>query len=667
MQQIAISGPEAQDPVRSSQYEWLLTNGKGGFAAGTVAGLPTRRYHGLLVAAQRPEERQMLLTGLQEELLIEEEHWHLGATRYPDLWHPQGYRNIHRFTLYPTPRWTYANDTWMLTKTVTMIRGSNTVVIGYRLLKAPAKATLLLRPMVAMRSYHGVQKEGQVAYEVEPTNAMCRVIGPSDFPELLLGVSGASACSFASRAAWYRRIQYAIERLRGLEYEEDWFSPGLFHVQLHVGQEVWFWASADGVIMPDQQIVQANQQSSRRIPELLKKAGQPTGAAACLVVAADAYIIERNDATSVIAGYPWFTDWGRDAMISLPGLFLATGRASEAVGVLATFANASKDGLIPNRFPDESVTPEYNTVDASLWFIYAWWKYGQYTGDWQFCAQLWPTVRSIIDGYRLGTQFNIHVNERGLVCAAAEGFQLTWMDAKVGDWVVTPRRGYPVEVNALWYNALCCAAQVGRNIDPQFADRCVEWAKQTRLSFVATFWLSDAGYLADLINQNGKVDTSLRPNQLLALSLPFPLLAGEQARQVLYAVWKHLLTPMGLRSLSPTHPDYHPYYQGNQLKRDAAYHQGTVWAWLIGPFITAYRYAYGRNTNTANISRRLLAPLLDHLTSAGLGHISEVFMADTPHKACGCFAQAWSVAELLRLWAEEFQGEPLELPDAIMG
>ncbi len=669
MLQIAVSGPEAQDPERSSRQEWLLTNGLGGFAAGTVSGAPTRRYHGLMVAAVRPDERYMILPQLQEEVVQGAAACRLGATRYPDVWHPQGYLHLHRFTLYPAPCWIYRAASWLLSKTVVMPYGRNATVVCYRLLAAVGPVVLHLRPFLAIRDYHSVQREHKEAYRMEQVGSWQVAHGPAGTPPAFLAAGGV----YTAEPAWYRRIQYAIEKARGLECEEDWYSPGVFHLELAPGDASWFWVSAaapgggrQGEVPPawlaDPAVAaeQAPRAAAERIDMLLAQAGRPAGAAANLVVAADAFIVRRERSASVIAGYPWFTDWGRDAMISLPGLFLATGRQEEAAGVLATFAAAERDGLIPNRFPDAGAVPEYNTVDAPLWFIYAWWKYIHHTGERRTLTELWPAVRATIAGYKRGTAFNIGVDRRGLVTAGAEGYALTWMDAKAGGWIVTPRHGAAVEINALWYNALRSAAAAAAGIDPGFARQCREWAEQTEKAFRPAFWLPDKGYLADVLAPAGEVDSSLRPNQLLAISLPFPLLAGAEARQVVQRVGQELLTPLGLRTLSPADPAYQPYYGGDQQARDAAYHQGAAWAWLMGPFISAYRQAYGRDARTLAVSRCLLAPLLDHLQAGGLGQVTEICEGTPPHVPAGCFAQAWSVAEILRLWSEEFARAPLE-------
>lgn len=662
MRQISASGPVAFDIERAAKLEWLSTNSIGGFASGTVAGVNTRRYHAVLLAAPQMENRFVLVSQVQEEVRQDGASWFLGATYYPGVVHPQGYRHIVRFMAYPEPTWIYAAGTWVLEKRIVMVRRMNATVIRYRLLDGMGPLRLLLRPMLAGRNYHHTATEAPNRFTSEQQGAWLRVTGGAAVPDTWLSANG----TYQGEAQWYRHVLYPQEQARGLDYTEDLYVPGWYDCTLNTGDLVWLvaWSATADTDQPPAKPVELVEPAFAdvvlRHSELLDMAGNPAGIAANLVLAADSFIIERPDSASVIAGYPWFTDWGRDAMVSFPGLFLATGRSAEGLSVLTTFASAAQDGLIPNRFPDRSSEPEYNTVDASLWFIYACYKYLKYTGDSAGLADLWPVVKSIIHWYSNGTRFGIGADDQGLVHAGADGCQLTWMDAKVDGWVVTPRQGYPVEISALWYNALRSVAHLAALYEPHFGDECRVIAAQVKRHFMAAFWLADEGYLADVVRSDGSRDRSLRPNQLLAVCLPYPLVKGDAARSIVRRVQASLYTPMGLRSLAPDDPEYRGVYRGNQWDRDSAYHQGTVWAWLIGPFITAYRQAYGRAPHTRGVARTLLAPLLDHLWDAGLGHISEVFDGEPPHTPGGCFAQAWSVAEMLRLWVEEFDREPLE-------
>lgn len=657
MRQIVLSGNKACGLDSSAGSEWLVTNGLGGFASGTVAGINTRRYHGLLVAAPGGPDRYLLLAQVHEEVQVERECYHLGAFAYrDDSLHPKGFQFLQRFTLYPYPTWIYAASSWMLEKRIGMDHGHNTVWVGYRLLAAPVRVHLVLRPFVAARHYHAMQRSHEVRFAIDHERYGVRLQGSGDVPGLWLASSG----MFEPCDTWYYNVTYAAEASRGLDHEEDLFVPGTFVTDLEPGDEAWLVGTSEAKVLRNKTSMFPSQGGvTPRQAKLVQQAGGPTGILANLVVAADAYIIRRRGRTSIIAGYPWFTDWGRDAMICIPGLLLATGRSAEALEVLTTFAEAESEGLIPNRFPDGSEAPEYNTVDAPLWFVHACYKYLRYTGDMAGMKRLWPAITAIIGGYQRGTRFGIGVDKKGLVRADAQGLQLTWMDAKVGQWVVTPRRGYPVEISALWYNALRCAALIGQEWDATFCAMCNEWAELTARHFLPSFWLPEQGYLADVIAPDGTLDPSLRPNQLFALSLLYPLCGEKKARSIVTRVWKELLTPLGVRSLSPSDPKYQPVYRGDQWARDGAYHQGTVWAWLMGPFIGAYRYAYGRTPASEAVALHMMAPLLDHLTEAGLGQISEVFDGEPPYQPGGCFAQAWSVAELLRLWVEEFARQDL--------
>jgi predicted glycogen debranching enzyme len=661
---IAISGPQAQLPQHASTYEWFSTNGLGGFASGTVAGLNTRRYHAVLLAAPQVESRYVLLSQLQEEVWQGDRCWSLGATYYPDVIHPQGYVHLHRFTLYPCPTWIYAASDWVIEKRLTMVKDANTTVVRYRLLAGSGQELqLMIRPLVAGRDYHATRRATPDYFTVSQQNHWLAVMPPAPVPTTWIGYNTGT---FSAGADWYANVQYPAESARGLDAEEDLFSPGQLSVTgwdkdlylVVAAEEPDLTGSAVDITEYGKAAFSTVMEQQKR---LLALAQHPTGVVANLVLSADAFVIRRTDTTSVIAGYPWFTDWGRDTMIALPGLLLATGRTQEALSTLTTFATVVKDGLIPNRFPDRDTTPEYNTVDAALWFIYACERYVRYTNAPADLEPIWFAIKSIITSYVEGTKYGIRVDARGLVYAGQAGTQLTWMDAKVGDWVVTPRQGFPVEISALWYNALRSVASLSTYFDASFSAFCNEQAELTKRYFAATFWDAAHGYLADLVDDTGQVDGSLRPNQLFAMSLPYPVFTGENAAGAVHKVWQELYTPMGLRSLSSSDTHYRGIYQGDQRQRDGAYHQGTVWAWLIGPFISAYLKTHGSEQRQLNLARMLLMPLLDHLTKAGLGHISEIFSGDSPHLPEGCPAQAWSVAELLRLWVEEFHREPLEL------
>jgi predicted glycogen debranching enzyme len=665
LRQIAVSGPSVQQPQQAVTYEWLSTNGLGGFASGTVGGINTRRYHAVLLAAPKVENRFVLLAQLLEEVRQGDRSWSLGAAWYPDdVIHPQGYTHLHRFTPYPYPTWIYTAGDWIIEKQLTMVKGANTTVVRYRLAAGDGKnMQLVIRPLFAGRDYHATRRATPECFHVSQKNQCLIVSSAADMPTTWLGCNTGE---FSPEEVWYENVRYPAESARGLDDEEDLFAPGRItftnwdrDIYLVItAEEPDYAASAAGVEAYGRQAFTRVAEEQER---LLALAQHPPGVAALLTLAADAFVIRRGRTTSIIAGYPWFTDWGRDTMIALPGLLLATGRAEEALSTLKTFAAAAQDGLIPNRFPDRHSTPEYNTVDAALWFIYACERYVTHTNSPADLEPIWPVIKAIITGYLAGTRFNIQVDKRGLVHAGAANTQLTWMDAKVGDWVVTPRQGFPVEISALWYNALRSAAALCSRWDKRFSTLCYEQAELTKRHFAATFWDAERDYLADVVDAAGQVDASLRPNQLFAMSLPYPVFTGKDAVRAVRRVWQELLTPMGIRSLAATDTRYRGVYAGDQWQRDGAYHQGTVWAWLMGPFISAYIKTHGAGRRQLNQARLLLAPLFDHLEQAGLGHISEIFSGDSPHLPAGCPAQAWSVAELLRLWAEEFARAPLEL------
>ena len=462
---------------------------------------------------------------------------------------------------------------------------------------------------------------------------------------------------------WYWNFLHRRERERGLDYTEDLYAPGVLRCRLHPGESQFLIASAEPAEQVDLNGGRVLERERARRRALLERSGLAAEREEIrqLVLAADQFIVHRPPSTlalprtfspvTVIAGYPWFGDWGRDTMISLPGLLLSTRRYEEAAGLLRTYARYVDQGMLPNRFPDVGETPEYNTVDATLHFFIALWSYLQATQDLDLAGELYPLLAEIVRWHIHGTRYGIQVDPSdGLLRAGVPGVQLTWMDAKVEDWVVTPRYGKPVEVNALWYNALRIVDEVGRRLRRRAGRKqCRETAAQVARTFPQRFWYAPGGYLYDVVDGPSGDDPSLRPNQILALSLPFPPIGGEQARAVLRAVGEELLTPYGLRSLSPKDSAYHGRYEGDLWQRDGAYHQGTVWSWLIGPYCTAMRRVYGPQVEV----RRLLEALLTHLHEAGIGSISEIFDGDPPYTPRGCIAQAWSVAEVLRAWIED--------------
>ncbi len=669
--------------------EWLVTNGLGGYASGSILGATTRSYHGLLVAALRPPvERTVLVTKIDEEVELHDRRLlKLGVNEYHDgTIDPQGNQYLDTVSLEgDIVCFTYqVQDNLKLQKRVWMEYGQNTTYAQYTLRgiydeeTSHAPLTLRLLPFCLYRDYHSTtQGANDWHFLVENEGNSCRIRAYEGAAAFRL-IAGPSA-QFTTTGYWYWHVLHRRDKERGLPDLEDVYQPGTFLLQITPGERVTLVLSAEsdlqngfGGSLHEETVMKAYTLHQLRIKQLLEIADRSTDnlakrdpVRARLVMAADQFVVARPQSTgntadslatrlspdrkTIIAGYPWFTDWGRDSMISLPGLLLYTGRYSEARGLLKAFASFTHQGLIPNRFPDRSEAPEYNTADATLWMFHALHSYTTTTGDWSLLKELFPTLSDIIDWHLRGTAYGIHVDPKdGLLHAGEPGVQLTWMDAKVGDWVVTPRSGKPVEVNALWYCALYYMESwaVHLSID---ALQYGQMRSQVSENFARRFWYEAGGYLYDVVDVDGKAgqnDASLRPNQLFAASLTHDLLSEEQTRSILQKVTDHLLTPMGLRTLSPDDPAYRNHFNGNQVQRDSAYHQGTVWPWLIGPYIDVHLHLY--NDNAALLP--LLQPLVRHLWDDCLGTICEVAEPEPPFVPGGCFAQAWSVAELLRAW-----------------
>jgi predicted glycogen debranching enzyme len=634
------------------EREWLITNGLGGFASGTVALANTRRYHGLLVASLRPPlERILMLSKVDVTVRYAGAQWALGCNEFADgTLTPRGFEHLAAFSLeLGTPTWTYGFADALLQQRIWMVHGSNTTYLSWTLLAATRLVDIELLPLCTYRDYHSHSQGG---WQPQVTVAQRR----------LLFTAGATARPYAlsvdrgeliAGSDWYWGFRHRAEALRGLDATEDLYRPGRFHARLAAGQSVTLCASAQP--FDDSPAKGAlNRERARRRTLLLAVPDTAPEWIRQLTLAADQFIVRRDAAatttggTTIMAGYPWFGDWGRDTMIALPGLTLATGRMAEAASILRTFASYVSQGMLPNRFPDGGEPPEYNTADATLWYFHAIDAYLQATSDQVLLQQLYPTLHDIIEWHRRGTRYGIAVDPAdGLLRAGCIGVQLTWMDAKFGDWVVTPRIGKPVEINALWYFALQRMASWAQLLG--HADDAAVHASEAlrvRQCFSAAFWCEGAGHLYDVIDGPDGADASLRPNQIFAVSLAPGLLDAERARAVVDSCGRELLTPVGLRSLSPRHPDYAGSYAGDARQRDAAYHQGTVWSWLLGPFVLAHYRVYGQ----AAPAQALLAGLASHLSEACLGTVSEVFDGHAPHAPRGCVAQAWSVAETLRAW-----------------
>jgi predicted glycogen debranching enzyme len=605
----------------------------------------------LLVAATRPPlGRVVLLSKLDETLMRGDVPRELGSNVYPGAVHPQGYRHLTTFTKGLFPTFTYAVDGIVLEKRVVAIFGENTTVIIYRVIEAAEPFQMALRPFIAARDYHSLmQANGDIRHQSVYDGQIWSYQPYAHLPTLYMRVPGAT---YTNHPDWYYRFEYLKEKQRGQDFLEDLFTPGIFTISLECGSQLGIIVSTENPIdRVPRDLLSKERDRRKNLFTALPVADALTQA---LSLAADQFVVRRgDDLKTIIAGYHWFTDWGRDTMIALPGLTLVMGRYADAKKILQTFAENISQGMLPNRFPDAGANPEYNTVDASLWFFVAAYKYYRYTQDQSFLkAVLLPAMAEILDWHQRGTRYGIHMARDGLLAAGEPGVQLTWMDVKIGDWVVTPRSGKAVEINALWYNALAIYARlmntVGRREEAQ---RSQKLSQMVLKQFVQVFWNADGGYLFDVVDRDRR-DRAIRPNQILALSLPFVLLGRNRARQVLQVVEDHLLTPVGLRSLSPRDPAYNPIYQGNAGQRDAAYHQGTVWAWLLGPYLTALVKVRGKTGRRQGL--KLMSAVQDHLSlSAGIGQISEIFDGDPPHAPRGCLAQAWSVAEIARAYVED--------------
>ena len=650
----------------ATKREWLETNGLGGFACSTLTGLNTRRYHGLLVAATKPPVgRMVLLSKLEETLIIDGRRYELSVNQYPGALHPLGHLYLKEFRLDPFPIFTYEVEGVELEKSVFMIHGENSTAIRYLVRDTnhtPAAVSLEIRPLVAFRDYHATTHENSgINRKIETDSALVSFTAYEGLPTLHFAHD---AGDVDATGLWYRNFEYGAELERGLDFREDLFSPFALKFEMTGRSQAGIIASTE--IRDASRIEEHRRAEIRRRADIVAAAPHDDELVRALVAAADQYIVARARCKTVIAGYHWFGDWGRDTMIALPGLALVTGQAQIAKSILLEFALHIDRGMLPNRFPDGDETPEYNTVDATLWYFEAIRALGEYTNDYEFIkANLYAALVDVVDWHKRGTRYGIRVDDDGLLLSGEPGVQLTWMDAKVGDYVVTPRSGKAVEIQALWYNALRVMEDLAQRFgDSQGEKRFRAMASRARRSFNQKFWNEELGCLYDVVDGD-RSDGAIRPNQIFAVSLRHSMLSREKARRIVEVVERDLLTPFGLRSLSPSDPKFTPRYEGGIWERDTAYHQGTVWAWLMGPFITAYVKSNSQTTATATRARgrakELLAGFYEHLSDGGLGHISEIFDAESPHAPRGCIAQAWSVAEVLRAAVEDvFQVKPLK-------
>ncbi len=631
---------------QAAQREWLETNGIGGFASSTIVGMNTRRYHGLLVASLKPPvDRYVLLSKVEETLIVDGVPFDLSVNQYPSAIHPQGHQYLMAFRLDPYPVFTYEVQDIEIEKSVFLVHGENTVVVQYRVSANMGHfrdLRLIVRPLIAFRDYHSTTHENtSLNSHVELAEGKVYFQPYGSVPGLHLAHS---ADSVDPQGAWYRNFEYEEERKRGLDFHEDLYNPCALRFDLSQSRRAAVIASLDsqGVNMAAAFEIAERQRRKAIV------AGIDDSFTRDLTAAADQFIVARGPSKSVIAGYPWFADWGRDTMIALPGLTLATNRHDAARSILEEFARYADRGMLPNRFPDAGETPEYNTVDATLWFFEAIRQYVAHTNDYDLLRRkLYPVLTSILDFHIAGTRYGIKVDQDGLLECGEPGVQLTWMDAKIGDWVVTPRYGKPVEIQGLWFNAL----RIMEEFAAAFRDTArqqlyASLAQKAKRSFNSQFWNGAAGCLFDVVGPDGP-DPSMRPNQIFAVSLYHSMLDSSRAEQVVAAVQRELLTPYGLRTLASGDSRYARQYQGDSRARDSAYHQGTVWPWLLGPFIEAYLRVHEHSDQAVAQAREWMEPLRVRMSEYGLGQVSEVCDAEPPYSPGGCIAQAWSVAQLL--------------------
>jgi predicted glycogen debranching enzyme len=640
--------------------EWLLTNGIGGYASSSILGMNTRRYHGLLVAATKPPlGRMVLLSHADETLIIDGVAHELSTNRYDGgVIHPRGHSYMTRFEFDVYAVFTWGNGQWELKKSIFMVPGQNTVIIDYLLSSAPARSacSLEVRPLIAFRDFHGTTHENEsLDQAVEVQDGVVSIAPYSGLPRLFFAHSPAV---LSEDQYWYRHFDYELERERGFDSAEDLFSPFTFRLELEPARRFTLIVSAEA--KSSSLVAKRDHARPAGKPQIHARSwtnSSPSLLLPALYEAAEQFIVARPPFKTIIAGYHWFGDWGRDTMIALPGLLLATNQSEVAREILQQFVRLADEGMLPNRFPDTGEQPEYNTVDATLWFFDAIRQYVSYRDNkaWKAEAlaflkrELYEPLKEMIRFHLQGTRYGIHADDHGFLWAGDSRTQLTWMDAKVGDIAITPRHGRPVEIQALWHNALqimkCFATKLG---DRPTAETYSIIANSLRERFEDVFWNEEKGCLYDVAG-NGGNEASVRPNQIFAISLHHPLLSGQRARRVLQKVESELLTPFGLRTLSPQDRNYKGRYEGGVWSRDSAYHQGSVWPWLAGPFFAAKLAVSESKDKTLTQLASWLSAFESHLREAGIGQISEIFDGDPPHAPRGCIAQAWSVAEILRL------------------
>lgn len=646
------------DLEKALGLEWLETNGVGSYASSTILSCNTRKYHGLLVAnLRRPKGRHVLLSWLEDSISLKGKDFFLSCCQYPGVFFPQEKHYLKEFRLTHSPLFTYEADEFRIHKTILMIYGKDRVLIRYDIEHCPVPGVLSVKPFIAYRGYHTLTSQNTYLHTKTCTIKNGFKITPYDgMPDIFMHTDVKS--QFYPSPVWYNNFEYRSEKDRGFDWHEDLFRPGVFEVPVKRGSSVIVSASLDFCEDGLEEIWQA--ETKRRDHDVSETEkivvnfnnNEDKVHVRNLITSGRQFLIKTpSGRPTIIAGYHWFGDWGRDTLISLPGLTFCSGRSEEGIAILTSLGAHEKNGLLPNYFSDDGMENAYNTVDTSLWYFWAVQQMLKYTGDIKTIkSRMWPIMKKILKGYMNGTVFNIHMSENGSLHAGDKGTHITWMDATVDGKPVTPRSGFPVEINALWYNAVCFAQELAQRFDDHeyfFHDLIPRIQK----SFIDTFWIDGESYLGDVFC-NGHLDRAVRPNQILAVSLPYSPLDPDKWTGVVAKVRQHLLTPVGLRTLSPEDESYKRRYEGDGLARDAAYHQGTVWPWLIAHFGEAYiRVAEDKAAAKIFLLDYIRSFVRQHMLEAGVGCISEIFDGDPPHRPNGCISQAWSAAGLIRLYA----------------
>lgn len=653
------TGREIESDIsRATSQEWLVTNGIGGYASSTIPCINTRRYHGILVASQRPPiERIVMVSRLEETITIDGREYPLStAVHKKKIQKPSGYLHLERFERTPLPVWYYQIRDVLVIKSLNMVYGQNTTIVTYKLLANGNNVTLKITPHYLFRDFHGNQCENPGIKDCLTLEERQLILKPfANAPELHMRWDRGI---FKEKLEWHKDIFLSVEAERGLPATEDDFSYGTLEIDNFSG--------SISLAFSDQPIASFNpidlrKREEQRLEAITNSIQSNDKVLKDLLLAADQFIVDRKSTGSktILAGYPWFSDWGRDSLIALPGLTLVTGRFGDAKSILKTFASSVKHGLIPNCFADVGNEASYNSVDASLWFFIAIYKFLEYTDDYVFVKnELFSAMTQIIDAFIDGTIYDIKMDsEDGLISAGNEDIQLTWMDVKVDGQTITPRNGKAVEINALWYNAL----RIYSLIEEKFGKNSNEikaLARKVKNSYKKTFWNESKEYLYDYIKPDGTPDETFRPNQIYAVYLPFELLDSKEEKAITDAVFAKLYTSYGLRSLAPDDKAYEPFYHGDRIQRDKQYHQGTVWGFLIGPFISSYLKVNNYSIEAQLRASLMIEPFISHMNNEQcLGSISEIFDGNMPHKPAGCYAQAWSVAEVLRCYVEDIKGQ----------